>query len=414
MKSQFKAGDIDILIVCSKLLTGFDAPICQVLYIDKELKEHGLLQAIARTNRLCEGKDYGLIVDYRGLIEKLDTAMDIYSGAGLENFEGRDLKGVVVDVMSVLGHLRDAYSRLVDLLQPVSHPNDAEEVEVFLADPKRRESFYNLLCTFGRTLNVVLNAEPAFDALAKSEREKYQSAFVFFSKVRRSVKIRYCDAIDNREYEPLMQNLLDTHLSVAGLKQITSPVDILNKDDFERELEELGSLRAKADAINSKLTKSISEKYQENPAYYDSFSQRIRAALDQYKERVISESEYLSKMREIMEDYHTGKSTVTYPKAIQEDVHAQAFYGVLSAVFSSAPEAEVSLDFAAELSLEIKNIIAAHSQVDWTNNQTIPDRIAQDIDDLFYRYEKEQGLKLSFDTIDKVIENVKTVALRRF
>ena len=179
---------------------------------------------------------------------------------------------------------------------------------------------------------------------------------------------------------------------MAGLKQITSPVDILNKDDFERELEELGSLRAKADAINSKLTKSISEKYQENPAYYDSFSQRIRAALDQYKERVISESEYLSKMREIMEDYHTGKSTVTYPKAIQEDVHAQAFYGVLSAVFSSAPEAEVSLDFAAELSLEIKNIIAAHSQVDWTNNQTIHDRIAQDIDDLFYRYEKEQGL----------------------
>lgn len=69
MKSQFCAGEIDILIVCSKLLTGFDAPLCQVMYIDKELREHGLLQAIARTNRLHEGKDYGLIVDYRGLIE---------------------------------------------------------------------------------------------------------------------------------------------------------------------------------------------------------------------------------------------------------------------------------------------------------------------------------------------------------
>ncbi len=86
MKNAFCDGEIDILIVCSKLLTGFDAPICQVLYIDKELKEHGLLQAIARTNRLYEGKDYGLIVDYRGLIEKLDTAMDMYSGAGLENW----------------------------------------------------------------------------------------------------------------------------------------------------------------------------------------------------------------------------------------------------------------------------------------------------------------------------------------
>ena len=80
MKNKFCDGEIDILIVCSKLLTGFDAPICQVLYIDKELKEHGLLQAIARTNRLHDGKEYGLIVDYRGLIQKLDAAMDMYSG----------------------------------------------------------------------------------------------------------------------------------------------------------------------------------------------------------------------------------------------------------------------------------------------------------------------------------------------
>ena len=79
MKNKFCDGEIDILIVCSKLLTGFDAPVCQVLYIDKELKEHGLLQAIARTNRLHDGKEYGLIVDYRGLIQKLDAAMDMYS-----------------------------------------------------------------------------------------------------------------------------------------------------------------------------------------------------------------------------------------------------------------------------------------------------------------------------------------------
>lgn len=413
-KNQFCAGDIDILIVCSKLLTGFDAPICQVLYIDKELKEHGLLQAIARTNRLYEGKDYGLIVDYRGLIEKLDTAMDLYSGAGLENFDSGDLKGVVVDVMSSVAGLREAYTRLTELFADLKNPRDTEEVEVFLADDKKRENFYNLLCAFGKALNIVLNAEQAYAAISKDELKQYQNTFIFFSKVRRSVKIRYCDAIDNREYEPLMQNLLDTHLSVAGLKQITSPIDILNKDDFERELEELGSLRAKADAITSKLTRSISEKYQENPAYYDSFSKRIKDALEQYKEKVISEAEYLAKMRTIMEDYHAGKSTVTYPESIKNNVHAQAFYGVLSAVFDEAKEAEVSPDFAAEIAEEITKIVANHSQVDWTNNKTIHDRISQDIDDLFYDYEKERGLKLSFDTIDKIIENVKTVALRRF
>lgn len=414
IKNRFCDDDIDILIVCSKLLTGFDAPLCQVLYIDKELKEHGLLQAIARTNRLHEGKDYGLIVDYRGLIEKLDTAMDMYSGAGLENFDGGDLKGVVVDVMSAVGNLRSAYTQLVELFAPAGSISDAETVEVFLADDKVRQDFYTLLCAFGRALNLVLNAEQAYNALSKEERQKYQDTFIFFSKVRRSVKLQYCDAIDNAEYEPLMQNLLDTHLSVAGLKKITSPIDILNKDDFEKELEELGSLRSKADAIASRMTRSISEKRDENPAYYDSFSKRIRDALALYKEKVISEAEYLAKMRTIMEDYHAGKSTVSYPERIKNNVHAQAFYGVLTALFDEVEDEQITPDFVAEVSEEITKIVASHSQVDWTNNKTIHDRISQDIDDLFYKYEKERGLKLSFDLIDKIIDNVKTVALRRF
>lgn len=414
IKNRFCDGEIDILIVCSKLLTGFDAPLCQVLYIDKELKEHGLLQAIARTNRLHEGKDYGLIVDYRGLIEKLDTAMDMYSGAGLENFDGGDLKGVVVDVMSAIGNLRSAYTQLVELFAPVGSISDAEAVEVFLADDKMRQDFYTLLCAFGRALHLVLNAEQAYNALSKEERQKYQDTFIFFSKVRRSVKLQYCDAIDNAEYEPLMQNLLDTHLSVAGLKKITSPIDILNKDDFEKELEELGSLRSKADAIASRMTRSISEKRDENPAYYDSFSKRIRDALALYKEKVISEAEYLAKMRTIMEDYHAGKSTVSYPARIKTNVHAQAFFGVLTALFDGVEDERITPDFVAEVSEEITKIVASHSQVDWTNNKTIHDRISQDIDDLFYQYEKEHGLKLSFDLIDKIIDNVKTVALRRF
>ena len=414
MKSRFCAGEIDILIVCSKLLTGFDAPICQVMYIDKELKEHGLLQAIARTNRLHEGKDYGLIVDYRGLIEKLDTAMDMYSGAGLENFDGGDLKGVAVDVMSAIGTLREAHTQLMELLEPVRNLYDSEEVEVFLADEKIREAFYNQLCAFGKALSLVLNAQQAYEALPKAERETYQDAFVFFSKVRRAVKPRYGDSIDNSEYEPLMQNLLDAHLSVAGLRQITEPVDILNKADFEKELEQLGTLRSKADAITSRMTRHINEKRDENPAYYDSFSKRIKEALEQYRERRINEREYLEKLQSILEDYRAGRSTVTFPESIKNNVHAQAFYGVLSAIFDSDETVDAGPELSAEISMEITKIIEKHSRVDWTNNKTIHDRISQDIDDLFYRYEKERGLVVSFDTVDKIIENVKTVALRRF
>lgn len=414
MKNKFQDGEIDILIVCSKLLTGFDAPICSVLYIDKELKEHGLLQAIARTNRLCEGKDYGLIVDYRGLITKLDAAMDMYSGAGFENFEGSDLKGAVVDVMNVIGDLRQTNSRLEDLFSCIGNNRDTEAVEVFLADDKKREEFYNLLCAFGKALNIVLNSESVYAAFPKDELNKCKDSFIFYSKVRRSVRVRYHDAIDNREYERQMQNLLDTHLSVAGLKQITNPVDILNKDEFEKELDELGSLRSKADAITSSMTKSISEKRDENPAYYDSFSKRIKEALEEYKDRVITEAEYLAKMRSIMDDYRNNKANIQYPELIKNNVHAQAFYGVISAILDSELNLSENGDIVVYISIEVTKIIEKHNQVDWTNNTTIHDRIAQDIDDLFFEIEREKGVKFSFDIIDKTIENVKTVALRRF
>lgn len=445
MKNKFCAGEIDILIVCSKLLTGFDAPVCQVLYIDKELKEHGLLQAIARTNRLADGKDYGLIIDYRGLIKKLDDALEIYSGAGLENFDRGDLKGVVVDIMMAIGKLRDAYSHLIALFKKISFSLGEDEldfsrhadctarteaIEVYLADDEVREEFYRLLSEFGRALNIVLNSDQVYSALPKKEIKHYQDVFVYFSKVRRSVKLRYCDAIDNREYEKQMQNLLDTHLSVVGLKQITNLIDIMNRDEFEKELSELGTLRSKADAIRSRLNKSISAKYDENPAFYESFSKRIQAALSEYKDRVITEAEYLNKMRQIMDDFGQGKSALNYPERIKNNVHAQAFYGVLSAILDkvslSFGENEsmqsggavctdrLREDFIAEIAEEITEIISKHSQVDWSNNKTIHDRISQDIDDLFYRYECEAGLKLPYEIVDKIIENVKTVALRRF
>ncbi|MBQ9423244.1 MAG: type I restriction endonuclease subunit R [Pyramidobacter sp.] len=414
VKNAFLDGEIDILIVCGKLLTGFDAPRCQVLYIDKELKEHGLLQAIARTNRLYEGKDYGLIVDYRGLIRELDEAMTTYSGAGLEGFDGGDLKGVAVDVSSAVGDLRSAYSQLQKLFEGVDL-KDVEAVEVWLADEERRKSFYALLCAFGKALSLVLGSDKAYGALTEAEARLYQGAFAFFSKVRRSVKIRYAEALDNAEYERKMQSLLDRYLSVEDLRPITQPVDVMNKEDFARELEKLGTARSKADAIRSALTKSISSRFDENPAYYMNFSKRIRDALDKYRDQVISDAEYYVKMQEILADYGAGKSSVQYPQRIKNDVNAQAFYGVICAQLDGMPQAAaVDADFAAEIAQEITQIVASHSQVDWSENRTIHNRIAQDIDDLFFRYEKERGLKLPFETVDKIIENVKTVALRRF
>lgn len=414
IKNKFCDGEIDILIVCSKLLTGFDAPVCQVLYIDKELKEHGLLQAIARTNRLYEGKDYGLIVDYRGLIQKLDTAMNMYSGAGLENYDGADLSGAIVDVMSVVSELREAYSQLCDLFIGVRNKSDTNEYEDRLEDEELRKDFYDRLCKFGKALAIVVNSEKAYEAVPCDEISRYKSEFIMFSKIRKSVKLRYADAIDNKEYEPIMQNLLDQNLSVTGLKIIAAPVDILDSEGLEKQLNELGSARAKADAIRSRMTKSISEKYDENPAYYDNFSKKIKETLELYKKQVISEAEYLAKMTKIMEEYRSGKNELTYPERIKNNVHAQAFYGVISAILDEIIPFAENRDTVADLSADITDIIRGFSKIDWTSNIDIHKKISHALDNLLYDYSDNNGWNLSFETIDKIIDNVKTIALRRF
>ena len=226
--------------------------------------------------------------------------------------------------------------------------------------------------------------------------------------------INPCDVIDNKEYEPIMQNLLDQNLSVTGLKIVTAPVDILDSDGLEKELNELGSARSKADAIRSRMTKSISEKYDENPAYYDNFSKKIKEALELYKKQVISEAEYLEKMTKIMEEYRSGKTELKYPERIKDNVHAQAFYGVVSAILDEVIPLSKNRDIVADLSADITDIIKEYSKVDWTSNIDIHKKISHALDDLLYDYSDNNNWNLSFEIMDKIIDNVKTIALRRF
>ena len=261
---------------------------------------------------------------------------------------------------------------------------------------------------------MAVNSEQVLQAIPRDELNKMKVEFLRFSKTRRAVKVRYCDAIDNKEYEKQMQSLLDRHMHVAGLKQITPPVDIMDETGMEEQLAQLGSAAAKAAAIRSHLAKSIKEHHDENPAYYDNFSEKIRKALELYKEQVISESEYLMKMREIMEEYRKGVTDIVYPESIKGNLHAQAFFGVVAAILDPVINLGENFDLIGEISLKIAEIIEKHNAVDWQTNTAIHNRIAQDIDDLFYQYELAGRLKLDFGTIDKIIENVKTVALRRF
>ncbi|MEC5270338.1 HsdR family type I site-specific deoxyribonuclease, partial [Heyndrickxia coagulans] len=417
IKDEFVNGDeLDLLIVVDKLLTGFDAPRATVLYVDKPMKEHTLLQAIARVNRLYEGKDYGLIIDYRGLLDKLDEAMQMYSGAGLENFDPEDLKGAIYDVIIIIGSLRQYYSDLWQIFAPIKNKNDREEYEVCLEDEERREEFYGVLSNFGRNLGIALESEKIYNTLPPEELQKYKKDFKFFQDLRKSVKLRYSDTIDHKEYEAKMQKLMDNYIAAEEVIRITNPVDILNAKAFEEELERLQSKRAKADAIRTRLTKSVHAKWDENPSYYKKFSERIQEAIQEYKDKRISEAEYLNRMKEIMNDYRRGESSERYPEVIKENLNAQAFYGVTKDILSETKETAASYDTntLGDLALKIDEIIQEHQKVDWHDNVEIHNRIAQELDDLLFDFKEKHNLDIDFDTIDKIIEQIKTVALRRY
>ncbi len=130
---------------------------------------------------------------------------------------------------------------------------------------------------------------------------------------------------------------------------------------------------------------------------------------------MISEDKlYPIKLTPVFKDYRSGTTNITYPEKIKGNVHAQAFYGVISAILDDVVDLNENIDIISDISLEITDIIKEHDMVDGHNNQTIHNKIAQDIDDLFYKYETETGFKVDFDTVDKIIDNVITVALRRF
>jgi len=423
IKDEFVNGDdLDLLIVVDKLLTGFDAPRASIMYIDKPMKEHTLLQAIARVNRLYEGKDYGLIIDYRGLLQKLDEAMEMYSGAGLENFDPKDLKGALYDVISIIGSLRQYYTDLVNIFIPVKNKEDTEEYEVLLANEELRKEFYDTLSKFGRHLKIALESERVYNSLSLDEINKYKKDFKFYQELRKSVKIRYSDTIDHKEYEAQMQKLMDNYIAAEEIIRITNPVDILDKKGFEEELNRLGSPRAKADAIRTRMTRSINMKWDENPLYYKKFSERIEETLQAYKDKRISEREYFERMNDLKKDYQKGYSGIEYPDNIKNEPNAQAFYGVTVDVIRETNEVydvgntkgAISEEQIAEISMLIEGIVNENTKRDWHDNIDVHNKIEQEVEDLLFEFAKTNNIDLDFDQIDKILKEVRTVALKRY
>ncbi|MDQ5920244.1 MAG: type restriction enzyme subunit [Pseudomonadota bacterium] len=438
VKSEFIDGDeLELLIVVDKLLTGFDAPCATVLYMDKELKEHGLLQAIARVNRLYNGKyeknvkgyktskRYGFIIDYRGLLGNLDSALTSYSA--LAGFDEGDLIGAVIDIKAEVGKVKTFYSYLQDLFKTVVNKQDQESYQVFLGGSDLagvhgsdlnsaplsglmlRKKFYELLSKFACALKLTLSSDKTDEVLTQNEINQYKKAMKFYSELRRAVKIRYHEEVDFGKYEREMQKLLDTFISANEVNQLTKLINIF-EEDFDKEVERLAGDNAKADGILSAAVRMVSENRAQNPNFYDKLSKKIEQIIQEYRDGRLSDEDKLKHaqdIRSMLRPKQIGEE-FSYPDEIKDRSCAKALYDNLQEIRNAVP-----LDEFIRILLQIDNIFYVVSKKpDWQYSGDIKNQIDQEIDDILYMVEKR--LKIKFMNTSQIISQVHSIGVSNY
>jgi len=424
--SQFLYGDHpEILIVVDKLLTGFDAPRNTVMYLCRTLREHTLLQAIARVNRLYEDetlgaeKDFGYIVDHASILGELDQALTMYADAGLENFDEQDIEGTLTSIHQETAKLPQAYSDLWDLFKEVKNRYDEEAYELLLSDASLREEFYQRLADYSNILAMALSTEQFMMNTPDEKLTQYKNTLKRFHNLKASVKLRYAESIDYRDYEPKIKKLLDTHIEANQVIRLNEPVNIFDDKTFGMVKEQQGVYAAKttasrADAIAHATKKVINEKMEEDPAFYEKFSKLIQQAIDAYRSKRIADLEYLKKVLEISDKVVTRKHD-DIPAKLDNHEDAQAFYGMLKPFFEEqVSDAAACEDLSADAALAIQDILSRNWKVHFWDDDDVQNKVINDIDD--YLYDEIQGARnvaLSTEQMDEIIERSMQLARRR-
>ena len=420
--NAFKHGeDPEILIVVSKLLTGFDAPRNTVLYLARKLKEHTLLQAIARVNRLYDDddgarpKEFGYVIDYAGVLGELDQALTTYSA--LEGFDEGDLAGALASINDEVRQLPQRHAELWDVFKTVANRQDEEAFEQLLADEKIRETFYERLSAYAKTLAISLSSEAFITGTPESRLKGYKSDLKRFTNLKAAVKLRYAESIDYRDYEPKIQKLLDIHISANEVLKLNEPVNIFDDAAFQQVVEEQGQGKptaAKADMIAHATKRAISERLDEDPAFYEKFSKLIQQAIDDYRAGRISDLEYLKRAGEIKESV-VNRRTDDVPALLRGNDHAIACFGIVEPYFGRhLADAASAKAVAAEAAASIWAIVERNRVVGFWENLDAQRRTMNDMDDYLYdEIRGRRGIPLSTEEMDEIIERSMQLAKHR-
>lgn len=408
----------EIIIVVDKLLTGFDEPKNTVLYLDRKLKDHTLLQAIARVNRVCDDKEFGYIVDYYGVFSNLNDALEIYT-----DFDEEDLNGTYTNIADEVAKLAQRHSDVWEILKPVKNTNDLEAYGEILRLEDKRATFYERLTTYARTLKIALSSIDFHKTTPQEQIDRYKNDLAMFLKLRKTVQERFSDTIDYSQYEGQIQKLIDTHIESGDVEIITELINIFDKEKFAEEVEKIVGKVAKADTIASRTAKYINESMETDPAFFKKFSKMLEEAIEEYKLGRISEAEYLQRAENIMHKVlsHTDSEI---PESLQNNNAGRAYFGLSLEVYKAVCKnddrfdvSKLALITATKIDEIIKKNIFTDGtlMVDWTAKSTLKSSMKLEIEDfLIDDIKRKYDVPLTFDDMDSIIDRSVDVATKWF
>jgi len=396
-----KSDEPEIIIVVDKLLTGFDAPCNTVLYLARKLKDHTLLQAIARVNRLHEGKDRGFIMDYSGVIEELDEAIDFYTQ--LADFDTNDLANTVSAIEEEIRGLASEHSSLWDLFPGLLGTRDHEPFEERLRDEERRAQFYDRFNRFARSLATALSSTNFLVDTDEATVSRYKTDLKFFQNLRASVSIRFQERIDFTEYEPRIQKLVDTHVAADEIVTLSEPINLFDAQQRLDVLEDEGkSAAAKADTIAAATERVIEREMTKDPAFYSKFSDLIKEVIEALYAGRIKAIEALDKLKDIATTVATHRRDSVPSELVGKD-QEQRFFGLFKKELSEVTGDTNSA--ALKISLGIRDLIHPHKIRDWRNNEDAKKQMRLAIDDLIFDTAAEMRLEIPIDLQNKILDH---------
>jgi type I restriction enzyme R subunit len=331
-------GQMRLLIVVDKLLTGFDAPSATYLYIDKKMRDHGLFQAICRVNRLDgDDKDYGYIVDYQDLFNSLQSAITDYTSGALDGYEKKDIEGLLANrIEKAREDLDDALERVRAICEPVAPPKNTLQYQQYFcageqgnteqlkANERKRVDLYKAVAAAARAYGNLAN-EMEQAGYSDAEAGMINAEIAHYAAVRDEVKLGAGEDVDFKQYEAGMRFLLDTYIQADASETVADFKDVglieLIVQMGAKAIDKLpegikADPEAVAETIVNNMRKVIIDERAMNPKYYDRMSQLLDALIDQKRRDAIDYKEYLEKLIAQAEQLGKQESDTVYPDGI--------------------------------------------------------------------------------------------------